>query len=42
MKAIVSTSTRQPIIPAKGSGLNANNQPKVVAKTIVNLEARKR
>jgi len=37
---VINRNTRAPIVPTKGSGLNASNQPKQAAKAVVNPLAR--
>lgn len=37
---VVNPRTRAPIVPTRGSGLNASNQPKQPAQAVVNPLAR--
>lgn len=41
-KVITNFGARQPILPVKGTGLNANHQPKAAVAAIINLNARKK
>jgi hypothetical protein len=41
-KVITNFAARQPVLPVRGTGLNANHQPKLAVKAIVNTDARKK